>query len=209
MIQYIYPESTWNEATHQRDYHWPEFTAAWRGGSIVRPVSRSVGKGAYYASNSEYSAGYWECEELTDEQVSKLVLTKSNSNRRVRHIQGKVNARLGYSGPIKGGEARVLARMYKDTDLVRRGYLLKEWTTKDVYGRREHRSRNQHCYMFKSPHPEIPFTSFIKLVRLYRDDKSKLETAVAAVLANPEAANEIATCNAIETLAKLGVGNGA
>lgn len=165
----------------------------------------------------------YHAKRMTLQQVADAELTPTNCDFAFREIQSDAFKELGYHGPVGGGEARALRNLFTElgrTDLVRRGYLRVEKTVTrppTKYQVRSAQWRNlppptprevkaelmQYCYVFKSPLVAVTFDDFIKLARMYKSDKGGLRRAVQAVLANPEASNEVDTINAIDLLGKM------
>ncbi len=150
-------------------------------------------------------------------------LTVANSDPQSRVEQAAEFKAAGYGGPVGGGEARALKNLFTELgqpELIKRG-----WAQVDAYAMRKPSRwamrqakwsnqqppapkkvatvRLQHCFLFKSPIDGVPFTQFIKLARMYKDDSGKLKVAVKALLANPEAHKEIESLNALEILGGL------
>lgn len=160
---------------------------------------------------------------MTDRELCDAPLTLANCEIGVRDEQAAAFKRLGYHGPIGGGEARGLKNTFTElgmTDLVRRGFFRchktvtrpptryqirsARWNGGTVPGPRQVNAEiMQYCYVFKSPLPNVPFEKFIKLARMYRGDKGGLRAAVKGVLANPEAHAEVETIDAIDMLSKM------
>ncbi len=160
---------------------------------------------------------------LNDEELCAASLTPDNHDKGCRYVQAAAFKRLGYHGPIGGGEARGLRNLFTEmgeANLVRRGYIM---VNKSIlrpptqYAVRQARWQNvsvppnrrvkvdmlQYCYVFKSPIPSVPFEKFVKLARMYKSDKGGLRRAVVAVLANPEAHKEVETIDALDILSKM------
>jgi len=165
---------------------------------------------------------------LSPAQVRDAFMTKGNASVSARRAQALELHAAGYVGPVKPGEARALKNVFNDLgmpDLVRRGwygqtktirtrttsrYMMRAWlrrnpanTPQNIPVREYKANVLQYCYVFRSPLPEVPFTKFLKLARMYRGDKGGLRAAVKAVLANPDAHKEIETVDAIDVLAGL------
>lgn len=160
---------------------------------------------------------------VSSEELLNAELTNKNSSSIVRHEQAKELDHAGYGGPLGGGEARALRRLFTELgkpDLIKHGWLTVSYVaTRQPSASQIRRAawrgspapvpyqvdaiKLQHCYAFKSPLEGIHFSKFIRLARMYRDDKKKLRTAVEALLANPEAAKEIEMLDAMELLAGM------
>lgn len=217
---YLYPNQKWDKTTFTTRRWWPTYNGSHGSEQVFTDCVPMI------ATDDGYHSKAFMARLLTDDELGVAALTAENSNALARHIQGALNRKLGYRGPVKPGEARALARLFGDlgrTDLVRRGYLLVKWTTPGKWAGvawRSHKGygasydqmvtlhkRLKHCYMFKSPLPTVPFGKFINLVRLYRGDHKGLRDAVMAILANPDfAASEVQTIDALDVLSNLGKG---
>ena len=159
-------------------------------------------------------------ETLTEDEIRDTEFTLKNSTPGVRHEQAKVLAHLDYGGPVSGGEARALKRLFTELgkpDLVKHGWVLatsmvmrpptarqqrhhRWWGTPPPPATKVETSRLQNCYVFKSPIEGVTFDKFVRLARMYKDDSGQLRKAVLAVLANPEAHKEIETLDTLEIL---------
>ncbi len=206
----------WNKRTPRPDYHSFDVVREHKiNGDTVESFVR------HYPSNEERDK--WSYRHLNDQEVADAVLTPTNCEFGVRDAQSAAFKRLGYHGPIGGGEARALRNLFTEmgrSELVRHGYFRvtkkimrppskyqirrAQWNNGPMPPSREVDAEIlQHCYVFKSPVPEVPFSKFIKLARMYRGDKGGLRTAVKAVLANPEAHKEVETLDCIDLLGKM------
>ncbi len=178
-----------------------------------------------YLTPEQYSEGtYSDHIILDEEQIRDTTFTVKNSSPQVRNEQASILAALGYDGPIGGGEARALKNLFNEIgmgDLVKRGWFNVTRTVNRQPTPRQIRraqwyggqtpvaqpidvTRLQYCYLFKSPMADVPFEKFVKLARMYKGEDGRLKTAVQALLANPEAAKEIETLDALEILGGIG-----
>jgi len=166
-------------------------------------------------------------EVLSEEQILDTTFNVKNSSPQVRWEQAAVFEAKGYHGPIGGGEARALKNLFVSINmehLVKRGWfavkttIMRQPTPRQIrraqwYGNSPpvaspyNVTKLQNCYVFKSPMPDVPFEKFVKLARMYKGEDGKLKTAVQALLANPEAAKEIETLDALEILGGMEGGN--
>ena len=162
-------------------------------------------------------------EPISSEELLNAELTVANSDTISRHEQAVELAHAGYGGPLGSGEARGLKNLFAElgmTELIKRGWIKVEcevWRNPTARAIQRAAWRNlpapiktkvqttklQYCYVFKSPMEGVHFSKFIRLARMYKDDKGGLKAAVRAVLANPEAANEIEALDAMELLAGM------
>lgn len=192
----------------------------------TRHVSLVVG---YETRESDYYPGETHqvavTQRLTSEQIMAADMTTANSPSEARAEQAAELEEAGYGGPVGGGEARALKRLFTELgmpNLVKHGWANRRVKVQAPMSRyqRRHWLRNggtgpapkverdtwrlQHCYLFKSPVAGVPWDKFIRLARMYRDDDNGLRAAVEAVMANPEAHKEIETLDTIDILAGFG-----
>lgn len=162
-----------------------------------------------------------EYKTLTPEEIVNAEMTVANSSSDARAEQAAELEHHEYHGPVGGGEARVLKSLFAELgypDLVKHGWVHKDvlatlpptrWQLRRAQwnnlpappSRKVTVSRLQKCYVFKSPMAGVHFSKFIRLARMYKDDDNQLRAAVRALLANPEAHNEIEGLDAIDILA--------
>lgn len=159
----------------------------------------------------------------TDDEIAAADMTMANSSPYARREQAAVLEHLGYGGPVSGGEARALKRLFTELgkpDLIKLGWANRAievnrqptarmvrratlWGNPIPSVQRVTTVRLQHCYLFKSPIEGIPFEKFVKLARMYKDDSGQLRKAVMAVLDNPDAHKEIETLDTLEILGNM------
>lgn len=176
-----------------------------------------------YPHYTKIPSAYQTGRRLNTQEIVNINLTKDNCEYACRGIQAHAFKEAGYHGPIGGGEARGLRNLFNETgqtDLVRRGYFevhktvtrpptkyqirRAQWNNQPAPPKRQVKvDMLQYCYVFKSPIPSVPFEKFVKLARMYKSDKGGLRKAVTAVMANPEAHNEVETIDAIDMLSKM------
>lgn len=190
----------------------------YRNALVTQKTGEEPHPDPYYSSRGHVTSTWTRVDNLIDKS-----LTLKNSSPAARVEQAKTLVDEGYRGPVSGGEACVLRRLFTELgrpELVKHGWIHKEievmaspthwaqrqarWTNTTAPKRKIKTMRLQHCYVFKSPLDNVPFEKFIKLARMYKDDSKKLCEAVKAVLDNPEAHNEVEALDTLDILAKMG-----
>lgn len=215
--------TTYWEYTKKPDSYAYEFVPprpSYRERNVTRVVEVMPHSDPYYAAR-----GYTmdKREKIEEDAIVIADMTIANATVDARKEQSRILEHLGYRGPVGGGEARMLRNLFNELgmpNLVKHGWVQLEvevmaqptrwqsrqarWNGTVAPKRKVMTTQLKKCYLFKSPMESVPFDKWIKLARLYKEDKGGLRVAVNKLLANPEAHKEIEALDTIDLLANLG-----
>lgn len=153
---------------------------------------------------------YWR--KLTTDELLSAPLTNKNATIKARTLQANAAKKAGYTGPIKGGEARAMSRFLTELgkpDHVRRCWFMRETEYTRYPGTPyEHkltRTRLQGpIYVFKPLVEGFSFTQFMQIVRMYKPGvKGGCRAAIRKAMSSPDMAADLDMLNTLDTLAGL------
>lgn len=153
---------------------------------------------------------YWR--KLATDELLSAPLTNKNATVTARTLQANVAKEAGYTGPIKGGEARAMSRFLTELgkpDHVRRCWFMRDtervrfagtawerkWTSTRLQGP---------IYVFKPLVEGFSFTQFMQIVRMYKPGvKGGCRAAIRKAMLSPDMAADLEMLNTLDTLAGL------
>lgn len=153
---------------------------------------------------------YWR--KLTTDELLSAPLTNKNATVTARILQADAAKEAGYTGPIKGGEARAMSRFLTELgkpDHVRRCWFMRETEYKRYPGTTWEqtltRSRLQGpIYVFKPLVEGFSFQQFMQIVRMYKPGmKGGCRAAIRKAMASPDMEADLEILNTLDTLAGL------